>query len=94
MLQVEIEISGVEPAILDALYAAFKPESEPTPRHRSGIEVIREPSLALRIIIRSRDISSLRASLNSVLRALGAICASMKVVSQQHPAAASDLEYG
>jgi len=86
MLRAEIKISGVEPRVLDALHAALTPESEPTPRHRSRVEVVRESPFILRITISSRDLSSLRASLNMVLRALGALCKSSEVISQARSA--------
>ncbi len=91
MLQVEVKIAAAEPTILNALYAAFKPESEPMPRYRSRVEVARESSLTLRVTIRSGDISSLRASVNMVLRILGAICASTEVVSQPRSCSQSEL---
>jgi len=85
VVRAEIKISCAKSGFLNALYAALKPESQPTPRHRSRVEVIYESPLTLRVIIHSRDISSLRASLNMMLRVLGTVCDTTSVVSQLYP---------
>jgi len=71
-VRVEVIISSSDSSFLDSLYAAFLPESGATPRYRAEISIARAPEAFL-VNLLSEDISSLRASLNTILRALGAI---------------------
>lgn len=83
-IRVEIIVSTHDTLFIDSLNAAFLPETGGTPRYRAEISVARAPDVFL-VTLKSEDISSLRASLNTVLRALGAIFSVQERVSALAP---------
>lgn len=76
----EVIVSSSDSYLLNSLYAALNPEAGSTPRYRTKISIVKTDPGTILIFLQSRDISSLRASLNTVLRALGVIFSASEVL--------------
>ncbi|MHA1616549.1 MAG: KEOPS complex subunit Pcc1 [Candidatus Njordarchaeales archaeon] len=71
---------------LKAIFTALKPETKSLPTERSKSTIsFNETERLIRIEIITRDLTSLRASINSYFRWLSAVINSLKVIKDVQP---------